>query len=87
MKSNPRSRAAGVGLTRLAAALLLAVPALTSEPYLLHIFILALLFGALGSSWNLINGYAGILTFGHQSFFGLGAYGSALMSMQFGISP
>jgi branched-chain amino acid transport system permease protein len=85
LKSNTRSR--GAGLALLAVALLLAVPALTSDPYLLHIFILALLFGALASSWNLINGYAGIFTFGHQAFFGLGAYGSALLSMQFGISP
>ncbi len=36
---------------------------------------------------DLINGYAGIFTFGHQAFFGLGAYGSALMSMKLGLSP
>jgi branched-chain amino acid transport system permease protein len=82
-----KSSTAGVVLPLFAAAFLLVVPALTSEPYLLHIFILALLFGALASSWNLINGYAGIFTFGHQAFFGLGAYGSALMSMHFGVTP
>jgi branched-chain amino acid transport system permease protein len=63
------------------------VPLVTQEAYFLHICILALLFGALASSWNLINGYAGIFTFGHQAFFGLGAYGSALMSMKLGFSP
>lgn len=67
--------------------LLCIVPLFTQEAYFLHICILALLFGALASSWNLINGYAGIFTFGHQAFFGLGAYGSALMSMKLGLSP
>src|ERR1700754_793332 len=72
-----------IGIT----ALLCIVPLVTQEAYFLHICILALLFGALASSWNLINGYAGIFTFGHQAFFGLGAYGSALMSMKLGLSP
>lgn len=72
-----------IGIT----ALLCIVPLFTQEAYFLHICILALLFGALASSWNLINGYAGIFTFGHQAFFGLGAYGSALMSMKLGLSP
>lgn len=69
------------------AVVLCIVPLVTQEAYFLHICILALLFGALASSWNLINGYAGIFTFGHQAFFGLGAYGSALMSMKLGLSP
>lgn len=72
-----------IGIT----VLLCVVPLVTQEAYFLHICILALLFGALASSWNLINGYAGIFTFGHQAFFGLGAYGSALMSMKLGLSP
>jgi branched-chain amino acid transport system permease protein len=72
-----------IGIT----VLLCIVPLFTQEAYFLHICILALLFGALASSWNLINGYAGIFTFGHQAFFGLGAYGSALMSMKLGLSP
>jgi len=72
-----------IGLT----VLLCVVPLVTQDAYFLHICILALLFGALASSWNLINGYAGIFTFGHQAFFGLGAYGSALMSMKLGLSP
>lgn len=63
------------------------VPVVSQDAYLLHVCILTLLFGALASSWNLINGYAGIFTFGHQAFFGLGAYGSALMSAKLGLSP
>lgn len=67
--------------------ILAAVPFVTSSNYALHIVILAFLFGALATSWNLMNGYTGIFTFGHQAFFGLGAYCSALLSMKLGISP
>lgn len=67
--------------------LLILVPLVVHNPYLLHLFILAMLYAMLAASWNLINGYAGIFTFGHQAFFGLGAYGSALLAMHAGLSP
>ncbi len=66
---------------------LLVVPLLVHDPYLLHLFILSMIYAMLAASWNLINGYAGIFTFGHQAFFGLGAYGSALLAMHAGLSP
>jgi branched-chain amino acid transport system permease protein len=57
------------------------------SPYVLHLFILSMLYATLAGSWNLINGYAGLFTFGHQAFFGIGAYGSALLAMNAGLSP
>ncbi|MFM1652862.1 branched-chain amino acid ABC transporter permease [Brevibacillus sp. B_LB10_24] len=69
------------------AVLLLALPLLVSNSYTLHILILSLLFAVLALSWNLLVGYAGIFSFGHHAFFGLGAYVSALVSMKLGISP
>ncbi|MGH7121881.1 MAG: branched-chain amino acid ABC transporter permease [Acetobacteraceae bacterium] len=57
------------------------------NPYILHVCIMSMIFAMLSASWNLINGYAGIFTFGHQAFFGLGAYFSALLAMQLGLSP
>ena len=53
----------------------------------MNIVILSLLFAVLACSWNLICGYTGIFTFGHQAFFGIGAYVSALISMKLGLSP
>ncbi|MEM2914267.1 MAG: branched-chain amino acid ABC transporter permease, partial [Candidatus Bathyarchaeia archaeon] len=53
----------------------------------MHIVILSLLYGVLACSWNLICGYTGIFTFGHQAFFGIGAYISALLSMKMNLSP
>lgn len=66
--------------------ILLALP-LFVQNYVLHLLILSLIFAILASSWNLIAGYSGIFSFGHQAFFGIGAYVSALMSMNLGISP
>ncbi|MGE5252855.1 MAG: branched-chain amino acid ABC transporter permease, partial [Planctomycetaceae bacterium] len=67
--------------------LLLLVPVFVEDPYLMNIIILSLLFAVLACSWNLICGYTGIFTFGHQAFFGIGAYVSALFSMKLGLSP
>mgnify|MGYP001390779901 CR=1 FL=1 len=66
--------------------LLLVLPIFAGN-YMLHIFILSLLFAIFALSWNLIVGYSGIVSFGHQAFFGIGAYVSALLSMHFGLSP
>jgi branched-chain amino acid transport system permease protein len=84
---NVSQSAINVGVFSFAVLVLACVPFLTSSSYTLHVLILALLFGALATSWNLVNGYTGIFTFGHQAFFGLGAYASALLSMQLGINP
>ena len=70
-----------------AGAVLLVLPLFIEDPYIMNIVILSLLFGVLACSWNLICGYTGIFTFGHQAFFGLGAYVSALLSMKMNLSP
>ncbi len=67
--------------------ILLILPLLIQDPYIMNIVILSLLFAVLACSWNLICGYTGIFTFGHQAFFGIGAYVSALLSMKLGLSP
>jgi branched-chain amino acid transport system permease protein len=66
---------------------LLIFPVFIQDPYIMNIVILSLLFAVLACSWNLICGYTGIFTFGHQAFFGIGAYVSALFSMKLGLSP
>src|SRR5512147_1327044 len=69
------------------AAFLLVFPVFSQDPYILNILIISLIFSILAVSWNFICGYTGIFTFGHQAFFGLGAYVSALISMKLGLSP
>jgi branched-chain amino acid transport system permease protein len=67
--------------------LLLALPLITRDPYVIHVMVLVMIFGIFAISWNLVTGFAGLKTFGHHAFFGLGAYGSALLSMHLGLSP
>ena len=45
-----------------------------------------LVWGADAAAWNISVGYAGQVSLGHSSFFGLGAYAAALSSTTWGIS-
>jgi branched-chain amino acid transport system permease protein len=63
------------------------VPVVTHDPYLLHVLILTMIYGIFASAWNLVTGFAGLKTFGHHAFFGIGAYTSALISIHTGLSP
>ncbi|HXZ43934.1 MAG TPA: branched-chain amino acid ABC transporter permease [archaeon] len=62
---------------------LLVYPQLVSRYYIAlstEVVILALL----ATSYNLIFGYAGMVSFGHAAFFGLGAYAMALLTKTYG---
>lgn len=41
----------------------------------------------LGTAWNIMGGYAGQFSFGHAAFFGIGAYTSTVLLVDYGISP
>ena len=49
--------------------------------YLLHILIVAIIYGIFAVSLNLELGLTGLYNFGHVAFFGIGAYTSALLSL------
>lgn len=55
--------------------------------FLLDIAIQTLLFGLLGVAWNLMGGFAGQFSFGHAAFFGIGAYATAVVVTDYGLSP
>ena len=67
--------------------LLVLVPPLVDSPYVTTVFISALLFGLFGAVYDLMIGYAGLANFGYAGFIAAGAYGSALASFHYGISP
>jgi branched-chain amino acid transport system permease protein len=69
------------------AIILAIIPIFIRDPYILNVLIISLIFSILTASWNLICGYTGIFTFGHQAFFGIGGYVSSLLAMKAGISP
>jgi branched-chain amino acid transport system permease protein len=59
----------------------------TKDEYLLRIFTLTGIFAILAASWDLLSGYTGQLNFGHALFFGVGAYGTALLNLHLHIPP
>lgn len=63
------------------------LPLVVKSEYYLSVLIIWLIYATLAVSWNLMVGYAGILSFGHQAFYGLGAYFSAIITMEFHLSP
>jgi len=67
--------------------LLIVFPFFVHHPIHLHVVILVLMFGMLGTAWNIIGGYAGMYSFGQVAFFGLGAYTSSYLSVNFGLNP
>src|SRR5690348_3973265 len=71
----------------IAIAIMLVLPLVVKSSFALEIFIRVLLFAFIGTAWNLLGGYAKQLSLGHAAFFGLGAYTSTLLQIDFGISP
>jgi branched-chain amino acid transport system permease protein len=68
--------------------LLLAVyPLLFTNPFPRHLFIMIMLYGVMGIGWNILGGYGGQVSFGNASFFGVGAYTSAILLTKFAVSP
>jgi branched-chain amino acid transport system permease protein len=66
---------------------LLVLPLVVTSRFAIDIFIRVLLFAFIGVAWNLIGGYAKQLSLGHAAYFGLGAYTSTILQIDFGISP
>jgi branched-chain amino acid transport system permease protein len=68
-------------------AVALALPLVVTSRFAVDIFIRVLLFAFIGVAWNLMGGYAKQLSLGHAAYFGLGAYTSTILEINFGISP
>jgi branched-chain amino acid transport system permease protein len=71
----------------LLAALLLALPLVVTSRFAIDVLIRILLFSFIGVAWNLMGGYAKQLSLGHAAYFGLGAYTSTILEIDFGVSP
>jgi len=57
------------------------------ERYHHRVLTLVFLWAAMGLAWNIISGYAGQISFGHQAFFGIGAYVTVLLVVKLGLTP
>lgn len=72
-----------VGLGALAGLFLL--PLVATNDFILHAFCIAMIYAILAASWDLLFGFAGLISFGHAGFFGLGAYAAALVTYHAGL--
>ncbi len=68
-------------------AALALLPLVVKSNYFLHLMILFLMWVVIGSSWNILAGFTGQVSFGHAAFFGVGAYTSGLLFQHLQISP
>ncbi len=76
------------GLTVLMLTMVLAIyPLLYGNPYILGLTNLIGIYTIVVLGLNLFIGYAGQISLGHAAFFALGAYGSALMTTEWGFWP
>jgi branched-chain amino acid transport system permease protein len=60
---------------------------LDSYNYVLQVGITILMWIAMVSGWNILGGYTGYISLGHNVFFGVGAYVSGVLLVEAGISP
>jgi len=57
------------------------------DPYYQLILSTIPIWATLALSWNLFSGYTGLISFGHATFFGAGAFTVALLAIKFAVSP
>lgn len=76
-----------LALLAAAAAALVAIPALVSSPYALHVLVLLFVAIAQGESWNVLGGYTGQYSVGHAAYFGIGAYVTVILLQSRQVSP
>lgn len=74
-----------VYLSLIALVLSLAVPLLFSS-YIVHIFVLVFITGIGAVAWNIIGGYGGQFSLGNAVFYGIGAYTTAVLVTDHGMS-
>lgn len=60
-------------------------PLMGIKPYYLHIAIISLIYILLATGLNIVVGYVGQLSLGQAAFYGIGAYTSALLSVNFNV--
>jgi branched-chain amino acid transport system permease protein len=77
-----------IRISPLAAAIIffMTFPLFIKSDYIVRIFIQVGIYVLLTSSLNIINGYTGLFSVGHAGFYGVGAYGSAVLCTKLGAS-
>ncbi len=75
-----------IGVGTVVGLILLALPFWVSSTWQ-NLLITVFYYAFLGQAWNILGGYAGQLSLGHAAFFAIGAYTSAVLAVQYAVSP
>ncbi len=67
--------------------ILAAFPVFFTDPFPRHLMIMIMLYATMSVGWNIIGGYTGQVSFGNAAFFGIGAYATAVLLVNFGLNP
>jgi len=62
-------------------------PLIAPELFYVDFMLLLFMYAIIASGWNILAGYTGYPSFGHAAFFGIGAYTTAILMINYGISP
>ena len=67
--------------------ILAAAPLYLQQPFLCHLLIMIMMYATMSIGWNVIGGYAGQVSFGNAAFFGVGAYTTAVLLVNYNVNP
>jgi branched-chain amino acid transport system permease protein len=76
-----------IALAAAVLAALLAFPLVVKGTFPNHVMIMVFLFAMMGVAWNIMGGYAAMFSFGNVAFFGIGAYASTILLMNYNVNP
>lgn len=76
-----------VALLAAVALFLVAFPLLGPNSFYLHLMIMIFMYAVMAQSWNVIAGLSGQISLGHGMFFGIGAYASSFLYVEYGLTP
>lgn len=82
-----RYRMANVILVGICLLLTALAPLYLSNDYLLRIAILICMYTSMSVGWNILGGFANQTSLGHAVYFGVGAYTTVILQLQYQLSP
>ena len=83
-RTNPRRRSGAYAGLAILVAVLVVLPLFVKNAYIMHLLIMAMIYGVLGMSFSMMYA-AGRLTLGASTFYVIGAYVSTIMTLKWGI--
>jgi len=66
---------------------LIVLPLFIKHSYFMHVMIMVFIYAIVAEAWNILGGYTGQISLGNAMFFGLGAYTSTVLLINFRVNP